>query len=234
MEGTPWEVGVLFGFGGTPKTHGQLAKEEFGIGFDHMMQAATHAAGGAGSRLGPRVHGMRSMIKPASGRIRTVASSSWDSTASALAPLMVAARQGALEATELAIKTRAREAERRKREKQVKQRRIGMALGLLAAGVAVGAAAALVVRRRRRSAWEDYDPSEALESMMDSVGDRVSDVKGSASGMKDKAMDQAGEMKDKTGEMRDKTADSAMPRSGESAQEADVLASDMNSKARRS
>jgi hypothetical protein len=224
----------LFGFGGTTKTRGQLAKEEFGVGFDHMMQAATHAAGGVGSTMGPRMHGMRSMITPASGRVRTAASSGWDSTVSSLAPLMAAAREGAREATEVAIKTRAKAANRRKREKQVKQRRIGMALGFLAAGVAVGAAAALVVRRRRRNAWEDYDPSEALESMMDSVGDRVSDVKGTASGMKDKAMDKAGDMQDKAGEMKDKTADSTMARSGESAQEADALANDMNSKARRS
>jgi hypothetical protein len=166
------------------------------------------------------------VITPASARVRTAALSGWGSTVGTLSPLMLAAREGAREAAEVAIKARAKEAMRREREKQVKQRRIGRALWFLAAGVAVGAAAALVVRRRRRNAWEDYDPSEALESMMDSVGDRVSDVKGSASGMKDKAMDKAAEM-------QDKTADSAMGRSGESAQEADTLASDMNSKARR-
>jgi gas vesicle protein len=214
FAGTPLEVGVLFGFGGTPKTHGQLAKEEFGVGFDHIMQAAQHAAGGVGSAVGPRVHNVRSMITPAAGRVRTAASTGWDSTVGTLAPIMVAAREGAREATETALKARAKEAKRRQKEAQVKQRRIGLAVGLLAAGVAVGAAAALVVRRRRRNAWEDYDASEALESMMDSVNDRTGEVKSTAAELKDKAAGLADDAKARASDMSQKTGDSIQKAAG--------------------
>ena len=224
------EVGVLFGFGGTPKTHGQLAKEEFGVGFDHMMQAATYAAGGVGSAMGPRVHNVRSRITPAAGRVRSAASSSWDS----LAPIMVAAREGAREATEAALKAKAKESKRHHKEEQVKPRRMGLALGLLAAGVAAGAAAALVVRRRRRSAWEDYDASGALESMMDSVSQKPSDMtagdmKARASDVSQKAGDAAQEAAGKTGETVQKAADktsNAAQKAGEKAQEMGQKASD--------
>lgn len=229
----------MFGFGGTPKTHGQLAKEEFGVGWDHMMQAATHAAGGMGSAVGPRMHGMRSMMSPAAGRVRTAASSGWDSTVGTFAPLVAAAREGAREATEAALKAQAKEDKRLKRGEAVKQKRIGLAVGLLAAGVAVGAAAALVVRRRRRAAWEDYDPSDALESMMDSVGDRTtemrdgasdmrgsaSDMRGSASEMKDKAADLAGDAKAKGGDAAAKAGDAAA-KAGDSVAKAGDKASD--------
>lgn len=213
----------MFGFGGTPKTHGQLAKDEFGVGVDHMLQAAQHAAGGVGSAVGPRVHSMRSMVTPAAGRVRTVASSGWDSTVSSLAPIMAAAREGAREATEAAIKAKAKADKARQKEGHVKQRRIGLALGLLAAGVAVGAAAALVVRRRRRNAWEDYDPSDALESMMDTVGSRASDVKDKANELTDKAKDAAGDMKDKASDLTRKAGDSvqkAADKTGDAVQKA--------------
>lgn len=207
FEGTPLEVGVLFGFGGTPKTHGQLAKEEFNAGFDHMMLAAQQAAGGVGSAMGPRVHDVRSMVRPTATRVRTAASTGWDSAVGTFAPIMAAAKEGAREATEAALKAKAREAKRHEKEEQVKQKRIGMALGLLAAGVAVGAAAALVMRRRRRNAWEDYDPSEALESMMDTVSDKASDMRGKAADVKDKASDMASDVRAKGSEMSEKASD---------------------------
>jgi gas vesicle protein len=210
-QGTPLEVGVLFGFGGTPKTQGQLAKEEFNAGFDHIMQAAQYAAGGMGSAMGPRVHNVRSMVSPAAGRVRTAASSRWDSTRSTLAPIMAAAREGAREATEAALKARAKETtevqRRLMRGEQVNRKRMGLAVGLLAAGVAVGAAAALLVRRRRRSAWEDYDPSEALESMMDSAGEKPSDMRRRAAGVKDKSAEMAADVRAKGAEMSQKTAE---------------------------
>ncbi|NUT24103.1 MAG: hypothetical protein HOV77_33525 [Hamadaea sp.] len=191
----------MFGFGGTPKTRGQLAKEEFGTGWDHMVQAASHAAGGMGSAIGPRAHAMRSMVTPAAGRVRGLASSGWDTTVSTFSPLVAAAREGAREATEAALKEKAKLAKLAKREERMKQKRIGLAVGLLAAGVAVGAAAALVMRRRRRSTWEEYDPSQALDTAMESTSNAL----GKASDSMEKASDKVGDkMKsagDKVGSM---------------------------------
>jgi hypothetical protein len=201
FEGTPLEVGVLFGFGGTPKTHGRLAKEEFGVGWDHMLHAASHAAGGVGSAIGPRAHAMRSMITPAAGRVRNAASTGWGSTVSTVTPLMAAAREGAREATEAALKEKAKLAKLAKlaeREERMNQRRIGMAVGLLAAGVAVGAAAALVMRRRRRSTWEEYDPSQALESVTEPTADMLETAG-------DKAAAKASQLGEKTEAMGDRT-----------------------------
>jgi len=230
----------LFGFGGTPKTHGQLAKEEFSVGFDHMLQAATHAAGGVGSAVGPRVYGVRSRVTPAAGRVRSAASSGWDSTVGTLVPLMTAAREGAREATEVALKAKAKQVKRRQKEEQVKQRRIGLALGMLTAGAAVGAVTALVVRRRRRNTWEDYDPSDALESMMDSAGDRAADVEDTASDLRDKASDMSQKAGDavqkgaeKTGDAMQKTTDTTMARGRDVVEDAGANAGDMNSKVRR-
>jgi hypothetical protein len=218
FEGTPWEVGVVFGSGGTPMTHGQMAKEEFGAGLDHMMLAATHAAGGMGTTLGPRMTNMRSMMMPAAGRVRDVASSGWES----FAPIMAAARDGAREATEAALMSKAR-AGKRQKGSQVKQRRIGMALGLLAAGAMVGAVAGLVVRRRRRNAWEDYDASEALESMMDTVSDRPADVRGgrhtdmfdTATGMSERSGDPMRRSADRTNEVMERAEGRAAEMGGQ-------------------
>jgi hypothetical protein len=214
------EVGVLFGFGGASKTRGQLAKDELGIGFDHLMQAAQHAAGGAGAAIGPRTHIVRSVITPAAGRVRNAASSGWDSTVGAFSPLMTAAKEGAREATDAALKVEAKKAKRRQKEEQVKQRRIGLAVGLLTVGVAVGAAAALMMRRRRRMAWDEYNPSEAMESMMDSASERVS-------GSMMSAGDMAGEMGQKTGDAMKSTGE----RAGAAAKKAGDKAEQMSQKA---
>jgi hypothetical protein len=228
-QGTPLEVGVLFDFGGRPKTHGQQAMTEFGIGVDHMMRAAHHAAGGVGSAVGPRMHGMRSMMSPTAGRVRSVASSGWGSTVSGLTPLMAAAREGAREATEAAIKARVKGAKGwNMGGPPVKQKRMGLALGLLAAGVAVGAVAALVVRRRRR-AWEEYDPSDALESMMGSVGDKAANMREKAADLRNKTSDMAGDVRAKGSEMSQKTGDTinkVADKSGDAIQKAGDKTSD--------
>lgn len=225
FPGTPLEVGVLFGLAGMrSKTHGQMAKHEFGVGFNHMMHAAHHAAGGVGSTFGPRMQGMRLMMAPTAGRVRSVASSGWGSTMSSLGPIMAAARDGAREGTEAAVKA----AKRRRKVEQVKQKRMGLALGLLAAGVAVGAATALVVRRRR-TAWQDYDPSDALESMMGSVNDKAAAMKDKAADLKNKTSDMAAEVKSKGSEMGQKTSDriqKASDKSGDAIQKAGDKTSD--------
>jgi gas vesicle protein len=227
FEGTPLEVGVLIGFAGIRSmTRGQMAKREFSVGLDHMMQAAQHAAGGMGSAMGPHMHSMRSMMLPAAGRVRGAASYGWGSTVSGLAPLMLAARTGAREATEAAIKAKVTGVKRRK----AKQKRMGMALGLLAAGVAFGAVTALVVRRRRRNAWEEYDPSDALESMMG----KADHMKEKAAGMKTKSSDMASDVRSKGSEMGQMTGDAiqkAAGMSGDAIQKAGDKTSDSMQKA---
>jgi hypothetical protein len=201
FEGTPLEVGVLFGFGGTPKTRGELAKEEFGAGWDHMVQAASLAAGGMGSAIGPRAHAVRSMITPAAGRVRGLASSGWDTTVGTISPMVAAAREGAREATEATLKEKAKLVKQlAKREERMNQKRMGLAIGLLAAGVAVGAAAALVIRRRRHSTWEEYDPSQALESAMESTSSTLEKASDKAEELGDRAQRAGGRAADK---MRD-------------------------------
>lgn len=239
FEGTPLEVGVLFGFGGTPKTRGQLARDEFGVGWDHMVQAASHAAGGVGSAVGPRAHAVRSAITPAAGRVRRVASTGWDSTMGTLAPLVAAAREGAREATDAALKEKAKLAKLAKREERMKQKRIGLALGLLAAGVAVGAAAALVMKRRRSATWEEYDPSQALESAMDKASDTMDRAGDSMASTTSKLGDKAEAMGDKAKATADKTADRLRSGASDAAEETRALANDLtdvssNSRARRS
>jgi hypothetical protein len=228
FEGTPLEVGALFGFGGTPKTRGQLAKEELGVGWDHMMQAASHAAGGVGSAIGPRAHAVRSMITPAAGRVRNVASTGWESTMGTISPLMEAAREGAREATEAALKEKAKLMKLAKKEERMKQKRIGLAVGLLAAGVAVGAAAALVMRRRRSSTWEEYDPSQALESAMESTSDTL-----------EKAGDKAEAMGERTKAAAGRTAGKVEDAAKNAAEETRAMANDLtdapsNNRVRRS
>jgi len=228
FEGTPLEVGALFGFGGTPKTRGQLAKEELGVGWDHMMQAASHAAGGVGSAIGPRAHAVRSMITPAAGRVRNVASTGWESTMGTISPLMEAAREGAREATEAALKEKAKLMKLAKKEERMKQKRIGLAVGLLAAGVAVGAAAALVMRRRRSSTWEEYDPSQALESAMESTSDTL-----------EKAGDKAEAMGERTKAAAGRTAGKVEDAAKNAGEETRAMANDLtdapsNNRVRRS
>jgi len=239
FEGTPLEVGVLFGFGGTPKTRGQLAREELGVGWDHMMQAASHAAGGVGSAVGPRAHAMRSMITPAAGRVRNVASTGWESTVGAISPLMEAAREGAREATESALKEKAKLMKLAQREERMKQKRIGLAFGLLAAGVAVGAAAALVMRRRRRSTWEEYDPSQALESAMESTSDTFEKAGDKVAAKTSQLGDKAEAMGDRAKATADRTASKVEGATKNAAEEVGAMANDLtdapsNSRVRRS
>lgn len=186
----------MFGFGGTPaKTRGQLSKEELGIGFDHLMQAAAHAAGGAGAAVGPRYHAVRTVVAPTAGRVKDVANNGWINTRSTFAPLVEAAREGAREATEAALKARAKEEKRLKREQRMSRKKIGLIVGVLVAGAAAGAATALVIRRRRGSQWEEFDPTSALESVKSGTGDLADKISDRAKDMKESAADTAKDIK---------------------------------------
>jgi len=63
-----------------------------------------------------------------------------------------------------------------KRESKSGRRRVGMLVGLLAAGATAGAAAAIAARRRSRLAWEEYEthghgyPTDSAMPMAESMG----------------------------------------------------------------
>ncbi|HEU4421587.1 MAG TPA: hypothetical protein VFR67_03490 [Pilimelia sp.] len=189
----------------------QLAKEELNESFDHLVQAATHMAGGAGATMGPRVGQARDLMSPATGRMRDTASHGWEATMAALAPLAAAARDGAREAGKTA-KTNAKNVRvRRKKESRMSRNRWPMLAVLLATGAAVGAAGALIIRRRNREQWEEYGPSRTLDSAaettrdaVDRAADSVSSGAGTAAA---KVSSTAKSTADKTSQAAQKTAD---------------------------
>lgn len=166
------------------KTRGQLMRDELGSSWEHFLQAASHAANGVGSTVGPRASA-----------VRGAAERGWGSTAAALAPLAVAYRQGAADARAEALKLAKKTTKAtRKGKQQMSNKKVGMLIGLLAAGAAVGAAGALVMRRRRRQQWADYDPTESFDSMSPDARAMVD----KASSRADKAMSKAADKLDST------------------------------------
>ncbi|WP_117211176.1 hypothetical protein [Allorhizocola rhizosphaerae] len=176
----------MFGF--SRKTRGELMRAELGESWDHLLTAASHAANGVGKSMGPRAHQMRG-----------VAMRGWDSTAHAFAPLAVAYRQGAADATAAALKLK-NKAKAGKKGRNVSNKRMGMLIGLLAAGAAVGAAGALVMRRRRRHQWSEYDPNEALDSMSADARSMMDKTAGKGGSTMDKMSHQASKAMNKAGD----------------------------------
>lgn len=136
------------------KTRQELVRAEFGESLDLFRQAAAHAAGGLGATVGPRYGAAkttfgsaRGFMGPTASRVTNAASTGWDSTITALAPLAEAARQGSAKAEKLESK-----------KANQKSGHSGL-VALLAAGTAVGVAGALVARRRNRARWTEYASS---------------------------------------------------------------------------
>jgi hypothetical protein len=184
----------MFGF--SRKTHSEMMRTELGESWDHFLAAASHAANGVGKSVGPRATA-----------VKGAATRSWESTAAALAPLAVAYREGAADATAAALKLR-KKAEEGKKGKSVSNRRTGMLIGLLAAGVAVGAAGALVVRRRRRQQWSEYDPTGALDSMSSDARSTVEKAAGKSGNTMDKLAHHTSKAMDKTADKLSSAASS--------------------------
>ncbi|WP_433127836.1 hypothetical protein ACQPWW_33780 [Micromonospora sp. CA-240977] len=159
---------TVFGFG-RRKSQGQLAKAELNQSISHLMQAANHAAKGAGATVGPRVQVARGYVGPAAARVRDQASTGWGTTLTTLAPLAAAARDGAAQAGPLTRKAKSKTMRITGKKKQPR-RRGSMMTGLLAAGVVAGLAGAVAMRRRReQQEWAEYDPTRNLEPMRDEV-----------------------------------------------------------------
>lgn len=211
---------------GRRKNHAELARKELNESLDHFMQAATHAAGGMGATVGPRVNTAREFVTPTAGRMKNAASQGWESTVSAFAPLASAAKDGARSAGDVARKAKSRN----KKEQAEGRKRWSVLAGMLAAGAAVGAAGALIVRRRKQR-WEEYDPAHALEAMRDEADSTVdsatesmdrtagkaattademaAEASGTLDAAKDKSKSMAESAKDKTKSMVESTKDKA-------------------------
>jgi hypothetical protein len=161
----------VFGFG-RRKSHTQLVRAELGESFGHFMQAATHAAGGVGATVGPRVQVARGYLAPTAAKVRNTATNGWGSTMTAIAPLAVAALAGASQAGTVAGRTGSKSITTRsknmkalsKRKKPKGRRRMSMLTGLLAAGAVAGAVGAIAMRRRNQEQWDAYDPARAMDA----------------------------------------------------------------------
>lgn len=90
-----------------------------------------------------------------------------------LGPLATAAATSARQAGDAARRAKAKNLTlmTKKKESRMSRKRWPMFAGMLAAGAAVGAVGALVMRRRRQHEWEEYDPTQALESPADAPDD---------------------------------------------------------------
>jgi hypothetical protein len=199
----------MLGF--SKKTRAELMREELGSSWDHFLQAATHAANGVGTSVGPRATKMRL------------------AAGSAVAPLAAAYRQGAADARVAALKL-SKKSKKGRKGNGMAGKRVGMLVGLLAAGAAVGAAGALVMKRRKkqRQQWNEFDSTDALDSMssdaksmLDKAGNKVDSAKHKAAdklesaasslrrtdvkgGVKDTAVDAKEAVNDATDELSSK------------------------------
>lgn len=171
----------------------ELVRAELGESLDHFMQAATHAAGGVGATVGPRLHAARDAVAPTADRMRDSASQGVTWTMATLAPLAVAAADGARQAGRATRKAKTKNMKAAKRNgfkamaatkaagraKAKKAKSMGSRLTpasrkssgrrrwpIVVGVLAAGAAiGTMAVRRRRAAQWEEYDPGQALDSM---------------------------------------------------------------------
>jgi hypothetical protein len=184
-------------FGISRKTRGQLMRSELGESWDHFLQAASHAANGVGSSVGPGAAKMRGLATRGAG-----------TTAAAFAPLAAAYKEGAADALKLSAKAR----KAKKGKRMSSNRKTGMLVGLLAAGVAVGAAGALVMRRRKKQQWSEYDSGNLGFESGSGVSRDAKYIVDKAANKTDSAMDKvahhANKAMDKTADKLESTASS--------------------------
>lgn len=167
----------MFGFGGRT-LHRQLVRNELGESLDHLARAATHVASGVGAAVGPRAYAARDYLSPAATRVRRTASAGWESAVTRLAPLAVAAAEGARQAGSVARKARSKRVKTMRKKKSMMRRRWPMLTGLLVAGAVAGAAGAVAMRRRNQHPWEEYDPAATLDAVRGDAAAIVGDSTG--------------------------------------------------------
>jgi len=154
--------------------HRQLVRNELGESLDHLARAATHVASGVGAAVGPRAYAARDYLSPAATRVRRTASAGWESAVTRLAPLAVAAAEGARQAGSVARKARSKRVKTMRKKKSMMRRRWPMLTGLLVAG----AAGAVAMRRRNQHPWEEYDPAATLDAVRGDAAAIVGDSTG--------------------------------------------------------
>jgi hypothetical protein len=156
-----------------------MFRNEVGEGMGHLWHAAGHAAYGMGEAAGPAWRSMTNRgatrrggmmpswaMSPSLGAARRLGT-----RVAAMAPLAVMAPTGGAGKNRRA--KRAITKVIMKKESKSGRRRVGMLVGLLAAGAVAGIAGAMASRRRNRMAWEEYEThghgyaAERAEPMMD-------------------------------------------------------------------
>jgi hypothetical protein len=196
---------------GQETTRQDLARAEFVESMDHFRQAATHAAGGLGASVGPKVGlGMdmardrvgsargyvgtaRAYVVPGTAKISRAASRGWDSTIALVMPLADAARSGSIRAAMLpeGVKSQAMRVQIMKPVVIKKPaaaadsstgRMATAMVSIVAAGAALGATGALVARRRNRSKWAEYEPAALQDDAQAFVDQTRSSGRGGAEG----------------------------------------------------
>ena len=196
---------------GQETTRQDLARAEFVESMDHFRQAATHAAGGLGASVGPKVGlGMdmardrvgsargyvgtaRAYVVPGTAKISRAASRGWDSTIALVMPLADAARSGSIRAAMLpeGVKSQAMRVQIMKpvvikkpaAAADSSSGRMATAMvSIVAAGAALGATGALVARRRNRSKWAEYEPAALQDDAQAFVDQTRSSGRGGAEG----------------------------------------------------
>jgi len=196
---------------GQETTRQDLARAEFVESMDHFRQAATHAAGGLGASVGPKVGlGMnmardrlgsargyvgtaRAYVVPGTTKISRAASRGWDSTIALVMPLADAARSGSIRAAMLpeGVKSQAMRVQIVK-PMVIKKKTVTTEsstghtatamVSIVAAGAALGATGALVARRRNRSKWAEYEPAALQDDAQAFVDQTRSSGRGGADG----------------------------------------------------
>jgi hypothetical protein len=181
------------------KTHTRLAREELTEGFGHLRMAAAHAADGAAGALAPRVDAARKAVKPG-----------------------ITKASGAVVGMALMAPAGAKRLARRgkKKETGMAGKRWPMMIGgLLATGVAVGAASAMLRRRRSRNAWDEYgstrtssDTGAMLKSAESTMDAGVDKAARKAEAVRERGSDMIGSTGSSSGAPIgvDKTADRTM------------------------
>ena len=156
-------------------SHSAVLRSELGEGMGHLWHAAGHAPGAMMDTAGPAWRmargrmrpGMRGMRRTGMRGMRQMGMGGWAMSPSlgvarrfgtrvaAMAPLAAMAPTGGALSNRRA--NRAMTKVIMKKESKSGRRRLGMLVGLLAAGATAGAAAAMAARRRNRLAWEEYE-----------------------------------------------------------------------------
>ncbi len=158
------------------RTYSQIMMDELNEGFDHLWLAGAAAAAGLGSTVGPRWAQTRVVAGPPVSRFRDAASLSWESTVSAIAPLVGVARSEARRAATRDLAGRAvargvagrmtgqlRKEKAMKKGKSMSRKGWMVTTGLVTLGAGAGIAGALMMRRRRRAQWEEFDARAAVD-----------------------------------------------------------------------